>query len=143
MDALPDQVSMTVGTLGFQRVYSAGSTALGDGKLLGAIELQHYDGPWVTPGDQRKLNSVLRYSDGDSQQGYSLTAMFYHDTWNAQTDVPERALDEGLISRYGQLDPSDGGYAQRASLSANYHQDLGGGTLQATAYVISNELTLW
>ncbi len=63
LDAIPDQVSMTVGTLGFQRAYSAGSTALGDGNLLGAIELQHYDGPWATPGDQRKLNSVLRYSE--------------------------------------------------------------------------------
>ncbi len=53
--------------------------------------------------------------------------MFYHDTWNAETDVPERAIDEGLITRFGQLDPSDAGYAQRASFSANFHTSLGGG----------------
>jgi hypothetical protein len=143
LDAIPDVVSMTVGTLGFQRAYSAGSTALGDGNLLGALELQHYDGPWSTPGDQRKLSSVLRYSDGDSERGYSLTAMFYHDTWNAETDVPERAIEAGLITRFGQLDPSDAGYAQRASFSGNFHEDLGGGKLVASAYVINNQLILW
>jgi hypothetical protein len=143
LDEIPDSASLTVGTLGFQRAYSAGSTALGDGHLLGALELQHYDGPWSTPGDQRKVNTVLRYSDGDSEQGYSLTAMFYHDTWNAETDVPERAIEAGLITRYGQLDPSDGGYAQRASFSASYHEELGGGKWQASAYVINNQLILW
>ena len=33
-DTIADQVSATVGTLGFQRIFSAGSTALGDGNLL-------------------------------------------------------------------------------------------------------------
>jgi hypothetical protein len=143
LDAIPDQVSMTAGTLGFQRAYSAGSTALGEGNLLGALELQHYDGPWTKPSDQQKANTVLRYSEGDSEQGYSLTAMFYHDTWNAETDVPERAIDEGLITRFGQLDPSDAGYAQRASFSGNFHEHLGGGKLVASAYVINNQLILW
>jgi hypothetical protein len=55
---------------------------LNDGNLLGALELQHYDGPWTTPGDQRKINAVLRYSEGDSQNGYSLTGSFYHGQWN-------------------------------------------------------------
>jgi hypothetical protein len=143
LDEIPDQASLTVGTLGFQRGFSAGSTALGDGTLLGAIELQHYDGPWTKPGDQQQVSTVLRYSEGDSEQGYSLTGMFYHDIWNAETDVPERAIEEGLISRWGQLDPSDAGYAQRASFSGNFHDEIGDGNLVASAYVINNQLILW
>ncbi|MGA3158903.1 MAG: TonB-dependent receptor [Steroidobacteraceae bacterium] len=143
LDKIPDQVSLGVGTLDFQRAFTADSTRLGDGMLLAAAEVQHYDGPWDTPGDQRKVNTVLRYSGGDDQQGYSLTAMFYHDLWNAQTDEPERALEEGLITPYGELDPSDGGQAQRASLSMNFHEQLGGGKLTASAYVIGNHLILW
>jgi outer membrane receptor protein involved in Fe transport len=143
VDSIPDQIILNVGTLDFQRALSAGSTRLGDGDLLAALEVQHYDGPWVTPGDQRKINAVLRYSAGDEQQGYSLSAMFYHDDWNAQTDQPERALEEGLITRFGELDPSDGGLAQRGSLSANVHDELGGGSLAASAYLINNRLTLW
>ena len=122
---------------------SAGAVPLGQGSLLGALELQHYDGPWVDPDDQRKVNAVLRYSAGDEQQGYSLTGMFYHGLWNATTDQPERAIAEGLISRFGSLDPSDGGQAQRASLSGQYRNAVGGGQFAANAYVISNHLTLW
>jgi TonB dependent receptor/TonB-dependent Receptor Plug Domain len=143
LDEIPDQVSLTVGTLGFQRAYSAGSAALGAGNLLGALELQHYDGPWTKPGDQQKVSTVLRYSEGDSQRGYSLTGMFYHDTWNAETDVPERAIEEELITRFGQLDASDAGYAQRASFSGSFHDAIGAGKLIASAYVINNELILW
>jgi hypothetical protein len=144
LDAIPDQASVTAGTLDFQRVFAAGSTAVGTSNLLGALELQHYDGPWTTPGDQRKINTVLRLSSGDANEGYSLTAMFYHDTWNAHTDQPERALTEGLISsRWDALDPSDAGHAQRASLSWLYGEPLSGGELSANAYVISNHLTLW
>jgi len=143
LDTIPDQVSLSVGSEDFQHLVTAGSTPLGAGNLLGALELQHYDGPWTTPSDQRKINAVLRYSAGDEQQGYSLTGMFYHDTWNAETDVPERAIEEGLISRFGQLDPSDAGQAQRASVSGQYHSALAGGQLVASAYVISNHLFLW
>jgi len=144
LDSIPDQLSLTGGTLDFQRLFGAGSTPLGGGNLLGALELQHYDGPWTVPGDQRKVNTVLRFSSGDAEDGYSLTAMFYHDTWNAQTDQPERALADGLLSSpWDELDPSDAGYAQRASLSWVYHLAIGDGLLTADAYAISNHLTLW
>lgn len=143
LNKIPDQVSLGIGTMDFQRAFTADSTRLGDGTLLGAAEVQHYDGPWDTPGDQRKVNTVLRFSAGDEQQGYSLTAMFYHDLWNAQTDQPERALEEGLTTRFGELDPSDGGQAQRASLSMNFHDALGDGKFLASAYVIGNHLILW
>jgi hypothetical protein len=144
LNSIPDQVSATVGTMDFQRYLLAGSTGTDDGNLLGAVAVQHYDGPWTVPGDQREASSVVRYSSGDAQQGYSLTAMFYHDLWNAQTDVPERALIGALISsRWSELEPADAGYAQRSSLSWAYHDDVGGGQLRANAYVTSNHLTLW
>jgi outer membrane receptor protein involved in Fe transport len=143
LDAIDDQIALTAGTLGFQRVFGAGSETVGEGHLLGALELQHYDGPWDNPDDQRKVNAVLRYSSGDDRTGYSVTGMFYHGLWNSTTDQPMRAIDEGLIGRFGSLDPSDGGAAQRASLSARFFDLMGGGQLSANAYLINNQLTLW
>ncbi|MHB8477439.1 MAG: TonB-dependent receptor [Steroidobacteraceae bacterium] len=141
-NAIDDQVSLTGGTWGFQRLLTAGSTETGTGRLLGALELQHYDGPWSTPGDQRKINVVLRYSEGDTQDGYSLTGSLYHGLWNNQTDQPERAIAEGLISRFGSLDPTDRGIARRANLSGQYFASMSGGRLTASGYVFSNELSL-
>lgn len=86
LDRIDEQVSFTGGTLGYRRIFAGASTDVADGALLGALELQHYDGPWVSPDDLHKLNAVVRYSRGDEINGFSLTAMTYHGTWNATTD---------------------------------------------------------
>ena len=143
-DTIPDEVSATLGTLGFQRIYTAGSTALSDGNLLGFVELQHYDGPFVTPDDARKENLVLRYSQGDERNGYSVTGMYYHQLWANTTDIPLRAIAEGLVSdRFGTLDPTDGGRAQRASLSVNYRAAMDDGQFSASGFFIYNQLHLY
>jgi TonB dependent receptor/TonB-dependent Receptor Plug Domain len=143
-DTIPDEVSATVGTLGFQRIYTAGSTALGEGNLLGFVEMQHYDGPFVTPDDARKENLALRYSEGDARNGYSITAMYYHQIWTNTTDIPLRAIAEDFVSdRFGSLDPTDGGHAQRASLSVNYHSVIGDGQFSAGGFFIYNQLHLY
>jgi hypothetical protein len=143
-DTIEDQVSATLGTLGFQRIFSAGSQPLGDGNLLAAVEVQHYDGPFVTPDDARKENFVLRYSQGDDKNGYSVTAMMYHQLWTNTTDIPIRAITEGLVpNRFGTLNPTDGGRAWRSSLSFNDHARIGDGQFTASAFFIDNQLHLW
>jgi outer membrane receptor protein involved in Fe transport len=143
-DTIPDEVSATVGTLGFQRIFTAGSESLGPGHLLAAAELQHYDGPFATPDDARKANLVLRYSEGDEHDGYSLTGMYYHQIWTNTTDIPVRAISEGLVpDRFGTLDPTDGGHAQRASISIDYHATLSGGQFSASGFFIYNQLHLY
>lgn len=143
-DTIPDQLAVSTGTLGFQRIFSAGSEPLGDGHLLAALELQHYDGPFATPDDARKENAVLRYAEGDDENGYALTAMMYHQLWTSTTDIPTRAVTEGVVAnRFGTLDPFDGGRAWRSSLSLNFHESLGAGRFAASAFVIDNQLHLW
>jgi hypothetical protein len=142
LNHIEEQISTAAGTLGFERLLSAGTLDAGAGSLLGALELQHYDGPWDHPDDQRKVNAVMRYSQGGEHDGLTLTGMYYHGLWNSTTDQPERAIAAGLIGRFGTLDPSDGGEAQRASLSARLHAGVGDGELAADAYVIDSQLTL-
>jgi len=111
--------------------------------LLEAVELQHYDGPFVNPDDARKENVVLRYSGGGNENGFSVTGMFYHQDWTNTTDIPLRAISEGVVPNYfGTRDPSDGGHAWRGSLSAQYHANLGEGQFFASAYYIYNQLNL-
>jgi outer membrane receptor protein involved in Fe transport len=143
-NTIPDQVSASVGTLGFQRILTAGSDALGPGNLLAAVEVRHYDGPFMTPDDARKENFVLRYSEGDEKNGYSLTAMYYHQLWTNTTDIPLRAITEGTVpDRFGTFDPTDGGRAQRASFTIDDHASLGAGRLTASAFYIYNQLHLF
>ncbi|WP_044564769.1 TonB-dependent receptor [Azospirillum sp. B4] len=148
VDQLEDQVALTAGTLGYQRAFAAGGADVGNGHLLAAGELAHYDGPWDHPDNLRKGNAVLRYAQGDRQDGFTVMAMYYRALWRATNDQPARAITEGLIGRYGTLDPTDGGQARRMSLSGTYATPvekgwLAGGEVTANAYVINNQLTLW
>jgi outer membrane cobalamin receptor len=68
---------MTVGSFGYQRYFGMGSTKMGDGTLLFAGEAAAYNGPWVNPDDMRKINSLMRYSQGTAQDGFSITGMAY------------------------------------------------------------------
>jgi outer membrane receptor protein involved in Fe transport len=142
---LPAQLTVSAGTLGDQRVFAGGTFKLGqDRRLIVAGEGVHLDGPWDHPDNLRKVNGALRYAQGDAADGFAVTALYYHGLWNATTDQPRRAIQEGLIDRFGTLDPSDGGKAERFSLSAEYaRENVGPGRIAANAYAIRNQLTLF
>jgi hypothetical protein len=79
LNKIAPRATASVGTLGFQRLFVADSVSLGEGQLLGALEGQHYNGPWDNPDDQRKVNAAVRYSNGDERDGYSITGAFCYE----------------------------------------------------------------
>lgn len=144
VNALPAQATVTIGTDGYQDIFGGGTIHLpGDQRLLMAIELGHYDGPWQPKQNFRKVNAVLRYSQGPASDGFSLTAMAYASEGRLITDQPERAIEDGLISRFGTLDPSDYSRSQRYSLSAHLDKPMGPGQLSVSLYAIRSTMTLW
>jgi hypothetical protein len=120
-----------------------GSPTVGDGNLLYALEGVSNDGPWVHPDGYRKYNGVLRYSAGDAQNGFAITGMGYQASWNATDQIPERAVEDGEVGRFGAIDPSDGGSTHRYSLSAEYQRSDAASTTNAVAYWIDYELNLF
>ena len=48
----------------------------------------------------------------------------FNSSWNASGLIPSRAVDEGLISPFGSIDPTQGGNTQRHNLSATYDNDI-------------------
>ena len=136
-------VNLSAGQDGWGRIFGAASPRVGGGHLLGAIELGHNDGPWVQPDDYQKFNGVLRYSRGDNRNGFSLTGMGYWADWDSTDQVPERAIDTGLIPRFGLIDASDGGKSNRQSLTAELQRSRGPSSLRATGFVLRNSLNLF
>ena len=68
---------------------------------------------------------MIRYSQGDNTNGLSLTAMGYHGKWNATEASPQRAIDSGLIDRFGSIDDSDGGNTYRYSVGGEWQRSNG------------------
>lgn len=143
-DRLPEGIaSLTLGRYGYRRALLADSMDAAGGTLLYGIDLGRNDGPWQTPEQVRKYNAMLRYSRGDAQNGYSVTAMAYRNRWNATDQVPQRAVRDGLIGRFGTLDASDGGETSRSSLSWDMHRRDDGRITEASAYVVRSSLDLY
>src|SRR5437867_10280889 len=141
---LPKNIAeLTFGSFGYRRALTAGSTAVGTGTLLTAFEGVGYNGPWDVPDNARKLNGVLRYSQGTATDGFTLSAMAYSNGWNSTDQVAHRAIDQRLISRFGSLDPTDGGTSSRFSLSSNWAQSSEYGQSKINAYVINSSLRLY
>jgi hypothetical protein len=144
LDSLPKGLlSLTPGDYGYERLLAADSTRWGDGDLLGAFELGRNNGPWKRPDDYRKLNGVLRWNRGDAGNGLTLTAMGYDGRWNSTDQIPERAVEDGLIDRYGAVDPTDGGRSYRYSLAADWRRGNETSLTRASAYALRYGLDLF
>ena len=133
---------VTAGSFGYRRLLAAQSYAVGGGKLLAAFETSAYNGPWVVPDEVRKFNGLLRYSQGNADNGVSILGLAYSNKWNSTDQVAQRALDSGQIDRLGSLDPTDGGDSSRTSLSTRLVRTEGNARTQAEAYVIRQNMTL-
>ena len=140
---IPDQATVSVGTDDYQNLFAGGTLHLGGGRrLLGALEVGRYNGPWRPGQDFKKVNATLRYSQGDAADGFSLTGMVYKSGGLLTTDQPLRAIEAGLISRFGTLDPTDASRSLRYSLSAHLDKPLGSGRLALSLYGIGSTMTL-
>src|SRR5437899_2353676 len=136
--------SLGLGSNGYRRAMAANSLDSGPGHLLYGFELFHNDGPWINPEDYRKLNGVLRFSEGTNADGYTLSLMGYTGKWNATDQNPQRAVDDGTISRFGAIDPTDGGKTSRYSLSLDRHKTLeNGAVFHMDVYAIKYRLNLF
>jgi len=144
VDELPRGLAQfTLGEHRYRRVLLADSTALAGGSLLGAVEAHTHDGPWQLPQDLRRFNGWLRWSERSAARSRSLTLMAYDARWTATDQIPQRAVDSGRIDRFGFVDPTDGGRAQRLSLSGQWREVADGGEWRASAYAIGSRLNLF
>jgi len=140
---IADSATVGLGQDGYHRALILGSTGIGRGTLLGAGEVYQNDGPFDYPDDYNKVNGVLRYHQGSSSDFFTVTGMAYSGRWNSTDQVPERAIDSGLVGRFGSLNPTDGGTTSRFSLSFNRIQRVETALVQLSAYVIRYKLDLW
>ncbi len=120
----------------------AASPQVGEGTLLAAVDYANIDGPWVLEEDFRKLNVLTRYTLADEKQRFGVTAQAYDGEWRSTDQIPQRAVDAGLIDRFGYVDPTVGGKSHRYSLSADWSRAMGRGVMSAQAYAVDYELDL-
>ncbi|MFL5762437.1 MAG: TonB-dependent receptor [Bacteroidia bacterium] len=75
--------------------------------------------------------TMFRISD---HSNLSFSASGFSSSWNASGQIPERAVSNGWISRYGSLDPTEGGVTSRNNLNIIYRSSGEHGELESQVY---------
>jgi hypothetical protein len=123
----------------------ADSIEAGTGNFTYAVQANRYDGPWDDVSEDAARNhALLRYAgEGADGGAWNVAFMGYDASWNSADQVPRRAVESGLIGRFGSLDSTLGGQTSRYSLSGDWSAYVGGGRLRVNAYTIDYDLDLF
>ena len=135
-------LGLTVGQDQYYRVLGTASPKVADGTLLLGVDWSQGDGPWQRPQDFQKTSGVVKYSRGDDAHGWSLAAMGYDGSWDSTDQVPQRAVDDGTIDRFGSIDQTTGGDSYRYSLSFDLWSRQEDRRWNALVYAIDYHLDL-
>ena len=90
-----------------------------------ASELVLTDGAFDSPQNFNRFNTMGRYHFNNREdQELSLTLSHFQSKWDASGQIPNRAIDQGLISRFGAIDDTEGGQTSRSNFLVNHIKQL-------------------
>ncbi len=106
----------------FTMLYQLGK---GSEEQNGYAAVQYYrtDGPFENPLNLNRFNVYGKYFTNLSHSSrLTISLSSFSSTWNASGQIPERAVKQGIITRFGSIDNMEGGNTSRTNFSALYEQ---------------------
>jgi len=135
--------STTYGSYDDLRLLYGNSWELGAGTLSLGAEYSRSDGPWSRGNDYNRFNLFTRYHVGDEDNFWNITALAHQGDWDSSDQIPERALDNGLLGRFDAVDNTTGGETSRYSLSTQWQRSDDKSTTHLDAWVGTYDLKLF
>jgi len=114
-------------------------------KATFAAEIGRTNGPFDHPDawDRYKLWNKVTVPIG-SASSFTVGEMSYAGNWNGSGQMPTRAVEQGLVDRFGSLDPSEGGNTARHQVFAALRlRPTESSELRALAYAASYRFNLF
>jgi outer membrane receptor protein involved in Fe transport len=138
-------VELSLGEFGYLRGVAAGDFDLTDNtELMLALEAETYDGPWTLDQDLEKLNAFAKLTRETGPWRVEVSASAYSSSWTSTDQVPLRAVESGLIDRFGFIDPDLGGETTRIALNGQgVYSHADGAETQFGAYAVDYDFALF
>lgn len=129
----------------WNRLLATGVVGTGNASsFIYGVEAEGSDGHWDDiDTDLKRRNVWLKQQWQNGANDYSLTFMGYDNSWNSADQIPQRAVDAGIITEYGSLNTTSGGESNRYSLSGKWRRTSDAGVFNASVYAIDYGLNLW
>jgi outer membrane receptor protein involved in Fe transport len=86
-----------------------------------AMQYHHSDGPFESPEKFERMNVFGKYFfQLTPNSKLTMSAGGFTTGWNASGQIPDRAVKQGLIDRFGGIDNLEGGVTNRKNVNVNY-----------------------
>lgn len=90
-----------------------------------AGEFSALNGPFDSPQNFKRFNFQGKYTYNMSADRFlSIQASSFTSSWDASGQIPVRAVESGLIDRFGAIDDTEGGETSRTNVTAKFVQTL-------------------
>ncbi|MFD2561490.1 TonB-dependent receptor [Aquimarina rubra] len=88
-----------------------------------AMEYLESDGPFESPQNFNRINIAGKYTAQlNDNTKLSLAASHFTSRWDASGQIPNRAVAQGIISRFGAIDDTEGGNTSRTNFNVTYNK---------------------
>lgn len=95
-----------------------------------ASEYRYSDAYFDNPQHFKRFNLFTKYNGRLSAHNYlNVSATTFWSKWDASGQIPDRAVDKGIIGFYGALDPFEGGITYRTNANVLLTTTLNNGDL--------------
>ncbi len=110
-----------------------------------ASELVLTDGPFEASQNFNRINLMGRYNYRNRiDQDLTLTMSHFQSKWDASGQIPQRAIDQGLIGRFGAIDDTEGGTTSRSNFLVNHTNQLDEhSSVKSKAYISKYDFELF
>jgi hypothetical protein len=138
-ESLPDEFTarLSGGAFDSGRGFLAWSPAASTVDSYLAYEGSYSDGPFENPGRYRRDNvngNYTRTLDNNQRLGFRL--LFGRNDFYSSGQIPLDLVNAGLLSRFGYIDPTDGGRVKLGTASTYYTKSFANGdTFRADGFI--------
>ena len=110
-----------------------------------ASELMMFDGVFESPQNFNRINIMGRYNFNNyKDQEFNMSISHFQSKWDASGQIPIRAVNQGIIRRFGAIDDTEGGNTSRSNLWVNHTKQLNEhATLRSSAYISKYDFELF
>ena len=85
-----------------------------------SAEYYYTNGPFISPQNFNRLNFFGKYNGMIADDKlFTFMVSTFTSEWDASGQIPQRAIDSGLISRFGALDDTEGGFTGRTNVNTS------------------------
>lgn len=141
-----NEVKFDIGNFNFKRLLGMFNLMNNDKQsAYVASELLLTDGPFESPQNFSRINLMGKYSRYfENHNKLSVLYSMLRSRWDASGQIPQRAVDDGLITRFGAIDDNEGGYTGRTNLLVKHTKFIDSKTwINSSAYFSSYYFELY